>query len=60
MTVKDASGKSYKVSKIKKDNDDVEALVKGLKKGVKYTVTVSGVRAEGASDYGSVSRTFTA
>ena len=60
VTVKDASGKSYKVSKIEKDSDEVEVRVKGLKKGVKYTVTVSGVRAEGASGYGSASKSFTA
>ena len=60
VSVKDASGKSYKVSKIEKDNDEVEVRVKGLKKGVKYTVTVSGVRAEGASGYGSASKSFTA
>ena len=60
VTVKDASGKSYKVSKIEKDRDEVEVRVAGLKKGVKYTVTVSGVRAAGTSGYGSISRKFTA
>ncbi len=60
VTVKDASGKSYKVSKTEKDRDEVEVRVKGLTKGEKYTVTVSGVRAEGASGYGSVSKAFTA
>ena len=58
VQVQDEDGKSYSVKVRDKDNDSVEVRISGLKKGVKYGVKVSGVRAEGADSYTSVSKTF--
>ena len=60
VTVKNASGKALKVSKIEKGDDDLEMKVSGMKKGKKYTVTVSGVRVKGVGSYVSVKKTFVA
>lgn len=60
VQVQDEDGKSYSVKIRDKDEDSMEVRISGLKKGVKYGVKVSGVRAEGASSYTSVSKTFRA
>ena len=58
VTVKDASGKSYKTSVYKKDNDELRFKVKNYKSGKKYKFTVSGVKKRGTSAYGKVKGTF--
>ena len=60
VEVQDANGKSYSVKIRDKDEDSVEVRISGLKKGTKYGVRVSGVRAEGADSYTYVSKTFRA
>ena len=60
VTVKDSSGNKYTTKIREKENDGLEVYVKGLKKGKKYTVTVSKVRPSGSGSYKSVSKTFTA
>lgn len=60
VTVKDSSGNKYTTKILDKENDGLEIYVKGLKKGKKYTVTVSKVRPSGSGTYKSVSKTFTA
>lgn len=59
VTVKDSAGKACKVTVAEKDNDSIE-LRATLKKGAKYTVTVSGVRISGSGNYVSLSKTFAA
>lgn len=60
VTVKDSSGKSYTAKITEKDSDSLEVQVKGLKKGSKYTVKVSGVRLKSSGgSYSSVSGTLT-
>ena len=58
ITVKDAAGKKYTAKITDKDNDDLEAKVKGLKKGKTYTVIISGVALKGGS-FTTVSKSFT-
>ncbi len=60
VTVKDSAGKKYTACIEEKDSDSMEIYVKGLKKGKKYTVTISGVRLRNTGSYGKVSKTFTA
>ena len=58
VTVKDSSGKEYTARITEKDDDELEVIVKGLKKGKNYKVTVSGVALKGGS-YVTVSKSFT-
>ena len=60
VTVKDSAGKKYTARIEEKDSDSMEIYVKGLKKGKKYTVQISGVRLRNTGSYGKVSKTFTA
>lgn len=59
VTVKDSSGKSYKVKIREKDNDEIEFRILSYKQGVKYTYKITGVRKQGTSSYGTVSGTVT-
>ena len=60
VTVKDSDGNSYTAKIIEKESDEMEVRVSGLKKGVKYTVKVSGVRLKSlGGDYVSVSKSIT-
>lgn len=58
VQVKDNGGKTYRVSAVKKDNDEIEFRVIGIKKNRKYTVTISGVKKKAASSYTTVKTTF--
>ena len=58
VTVKDNTGKTYKVSAIKKDDDEIEFRVNGIKKNRKYTVTISGIKKRTAGTYTTVKTTF--
>lgn len=60
VTVKDASGKALSIKRIEKDSDELELKLSGMKKGKKYTVTISGVRVKGVGKYVSVTKEFTA
>lgn len=60
VKVKDAAGKYYTAKITDKDSDSVEIYVKGLKKGKKYAVQISGVRLKNNGSYVAVSKTFTA
>ena len=60
VTVKDKAGNKLTVKKIEKGDDDLEVRVAGMKKGGKYTVTVSGVRVKGVGKYIKVSKSFVA
>lgn len=59
LKVKDASGKTYAAKVLEKDGDSLEARVSGLKRGKTYTLTVSGVSADGAA-YKTLTRRFAA
>lgn len=60
IVVKDSDGRTYTAKITDRESDGMEIYVKGLKKGKKYTVQISGVRLKGTSSYGKVSKTFTA
>jgi len=52
ITVKDNKGKSYKVSKVRRDSDEVKFTIKKYKTGRTYRVTVKGVKIRGTKSYG--------
>lgn len=58
-SVKDNTGRTYKGYLIERDDDDCEIYIPGMKYGRTYTVQISGIRAKGASSYGTVSAKFT-
>lgn len=58
VTVKDSSGKKYTAKITDKDDDDLTFKVSNIASGKKYTYTISGVRREGTSSYGSISGSF--
>ncbi len=53
--VTDANGRTYHCRINEKKAREMEITVKGLRSGITYTVTVTGIRATGSSRYGSVS-----
>ena len=58
VTVTDASGKSYSCRIDEKNSRELELVVKGMKAGMKYTVSISGIRAAGSTAYTTISGTF--
>ncbi len=54
VTVKDASGKKYKASIYKLDDDEIKFKIKNYKAGKKYKFTITGIREEYTSKYGKV------
>ncbi len=58
VTVKDTSGKKYKVSIIEKDDDDIIFVVKKAKAGKTYNFTITKVRREYTSKYYKVKGKF--
>ena len=58
VVVKDPSGKKMTVKIIEKDNDDISFKVSGIKAGVKYKYTISGVRVGKSGSFGKVSGSF--
>ncbi len=58
VTVKDSSGKKYKVSVIERDDDDMKFRVKKYKAGKKYNFVIKGVKRAGTSSYGKVKGKF--
>ncbi len=57
VTVKDSSGKTYKVTSVRaKDDDEISFRINGLKKNKRYTFTMSGVKKRyGDGTYTTVS-----
>ncbi len=58
VIVKDPSGKKMTVKIIEKDDDDISFKVGGIKAGVKYTYTISGVRVGKSGSFGKVTGSF--
>lgn len=58
VTIKKGS-KNYVKRIDEKDNDEIEVVVKKLKKGVTYKYKITGVRKKGSKKYVTVSGTFT-
>ena len=58
VKVKDGQGKSYKVSVISKDDDEIKFRVKGYKAGKTYSFKISKVRKEHTKKYGTVKGKF--
>ncbi len=59
VTLQDAAGTKYGCKVLEIGKDELELKVKGLKKGVRYTVKVAKVRVKGTSKYKTVTKTFT-
>lgn len=59
VTVSDGS-KNYKATVIKKDRDEIELSVPGLKVGKEYSYKITGVAPYGTKQYKTVKGTFTA
>lgn len=55
IAVKDTTGKTYKVNKIWKDNDEINFNIKNYKEGRTYKITVKGIKTRNTDKYGSVS-----
>lgn len=58
VKVTDASGKSYTCKIDEKNSRELELVVKGLKAGKTYTVTISGVRPISGGSYQTISGSF--
>lgn len=58
VSVKDASGTSYKTSISEVDHDDLSLDVTGLKAGKSYTVKIKGIKKSSASKYGTLTVKF--
>ena len=58
VVVKDSGGKKMIVKIIEKDDDDISFRVIGIRAGVKYRYTISGVRAGKSGSFGKVSGSF--
>lgn len=54
VKVKDTSGKRYKTTIIKYDDDEIEFKIKKYKKGKTYKFSISKVRRIGTGSYGTV------
>ena len=54
VSVKDNSGKKYKVTSIKKDDDDINFTIKNFKPGKTYKITISGVKTRTSKKFGKV------
>ena len=54
VIVRDTSGKRYKVSVYKKDDDELRFRIKKFKKGKTYRFTIKGVRDEDTRSFGNV------
>lgn len=52
VSVKDTSGKKYKVTRVRKDSDDVRFTIKNYKRGKTYKITIKGVKLAGTEAYG--------
>ena len=52
VKVKDLNGKAYKTTIISKDDDDITFKIKNFKNGIKYKITISGVKKQGTKKYG--------
>ena len=58
VTVKDKDGNELAATIIKKTKSQIKIKVDGLKKGEKYSYTVSGIKLKKEKNFGSVSGTF--
>lgn len=58
VTVKDTSGKKYGVEIVKRDDDEIEFIVKKYKNGKKYNFWIKGVREFENGEYGTVKGSF--
>lgn len=54
VTVKDSSGKSYRVSILDRDDDELVFKIREYKKGKKYSFKITGIRKEHTKSYKTV------
>ena len=58
VTVVDEDGNNLEAKIVKKAKGNIKVQVKGLEKGKKYTVTITGVKAKKEKNYSSITKTF--
>ena len=51
VTVEDASGNTYEARILERNDDGIDAVVRGLERGVEYSVIVTGVQASGSEEF---------
>lgn len=60
VVVNDANGNVYDAKIIKKAKGNIKVQISGLKKGEKYTITISGVKTKKEKNFSSITKTFVA
>ena len=60
VKVTDAAGNELEAKVVKKAKGNIKVQVTGLKKGEKYTVTITGVKTKKEKNFSSITKTFTA
>lgn len=59
VSVKDEAGNECEAKIVKKSKGNIKVQITGMKKGVKYTITINGVKTKSEKNYGSITRTVT-
>lgn len=52
VSVKDTSGRKYRVTRVHRDDDDVKFTIRNYKAGKTYRITVKGVKMAGTNSFG--------
>ena len=52
VSVKDTSGRKYKVTRVRRDDDEVKFTIKNYKAGKTYKITIKGVKSAGTQSFG--------
>lgn len=52
VSVKDTSGRKYRVARVRRDDDDVKFTIRNYKVGKTYRITVKGVKMAGTNSFG--------
>ena len=52
VSVKDTSGRKYRVTRVRRDDDDVKFTIRNYKAGKTYRITVKGVKMAGTNSFG--------
>ncbi len=60
VVVNDVDGNVYDAKIIKKAKGNIKVQITGLKKGTKYTITISGVKTKKEKNFSSITKTFVA
>lgn len=59
VSVKDEAGNECEAKIVKKSKGNIKVQITGMKKGVKYTITINGIKTKSEKNYGSITKTVT-